>query len=556
MKMRKGFFILSLALMAILVLGCSGRSGDKEDQGSQESESKGKRVEESAPSYGDGIIFGSIGDISGLIPQVTSDSASHEIASFIYNSLVRYDKDLKLEGELAKSWEVKDGGLKIIFHLRKGVRWHDGKPFTSKDVLFTYELMIDPHTPTAYAEDFLQVKKAYAPDLYTFIVEYRKPFAPALSSWGISILPHHILQGSKDILKSVQNKHPVGTGSYRFVEWKPGEKIVLEGNKDYFEGRPYIKRIIYRIIPDQATMFLELKAGGVDFMGLTPLQYTRQTESEGFKKLYKKYHYFSFGYTYLGYNLENPLFKDVRVRQGLSYAIRREDIIKGVLFGLGVTATGPYKPGTWAYNPNVKRYKYDPAKAKSLLEDAGWADTDGDGILDKNGKKFSFILMTNQGNESRAKAAVMIQRFFKQVGVEVKIRVIEWAAFINEFIDKRKFDAVLLGWSIGQDPDQYDIWHSSKTGPKELNFIGYHNKEVDRLLDLGRRTFEREKRKDYYWKIQEILAEEQPYNFLFVPESLPTVSSRFRRIAPAPSGIMYNFIKWYVPSGEVRYSRF
>jgi peptide/nickel transport system substrate-binding protein len=152
----------------------------------------------------------------------------------------------------------------------------------------------------------------------------------------MSILPKHRLENEGDIVKSEQNKHPVGTGPYRFVEWKTGEKIVVDSNHDYYEGRPHINRVIYRIIPDQATMFLELKAGGIDFMGLTPPQYTRQTQTPEFKKHYNKYRYLSFGYTYLGYNLQNPLFKDKRVRQALSHAIKREDIIKGVLFGLGV----------------------------------------------------------------------------------------------------------------------------------------------------------------------------------------------------------------------------
>ena len=554
--MRRWLPVFAPTLLCILLLaiyGCGSKGGTP---GKVKKAGQALEGEASKPSYGDAIVFGSIGDISGLIPHITSDSSSHEIGGFIYNGLVRYDKDLKLEGELAKSWEIEDGGLKIIFHLRKGVKWHDGKPFTSGDVLFTYRLMVDPNTPTAYAEDFLQVKNASAPDPYTFVVEYGKPFAPSLSSWAVAILPRHILEGVRDLAKSVQNRLPVGTGPYRFVEWKPGEKIVLAENSDYFEGRAYINRIIYRIIPDQATMFLELKAGGVDSMGLTPIQYTRQTETDSFRRNYVKYHYFSFGYTYLGYNLNNPLFEDKRVRQALSYAIQREDIIKGVLSGLGVVATGPYKPGTWASNPGVTKYRYNPRKAKSLLASAGWTDTNGDGFLDRKGVKFSFTILTNQGNESRAKTAVLLQKYFNEVGIEVKIRVVEWAAFINEFIDKRKFEAVLLGWSIGQDPDQYDIWHSSKTGQKELNFIGYSNREVDSLLEKGRRTFDREKRKNYYWKIQEILADEQPYNFLYVPESLPTVSRRFKGIRPAPAGIMYNFIKWHVPPGEVRYSRF
>ncbi len=548
--------VLVLVSLLLLVAGCGEKGGKNANMPPKDTVEIAVGSATGTPAYGDAIVIGTIGDISGLIPNITSDSASHEVGSLIYNGLVRYDKNLELEGELAESWEIKEGGQKIIFHLRKGVSWHDGEPFTSDDVLFTYKLMIDPSTPTAYAEDFLQVKSASAPDLYTFVVEYEEPFAPALSSWGLSILPKHKLEKEKDIVKSEQNAHPVGTGPYRFVEWKPGEKIVLDVNPGYYEGSPYIKKVIYRIIPDQATMFLELKAGGVDFMGLTPPQYTRQTETPEFKKNYNKYRYLSFGYTYLGYNLKNPLFRDRQVRQALSYAINRKDIIKGVLFGLGVESVGPYKPGTWMHNPGVKKYEYNPELAKKLLADSGWIDRDGDGILDREGKKLSFTIMTNHGNEARRKTAVIIQRFFKNVGVEVTIREIEWAAFINEFIDKRKFEAVILGWSIGQDPDQYEIWHSGKTGEKELNFISYENSEVDELLERGRRTFDREERKKFYWRFQEILAEEQPYNFLYVAEALPAIHARFRNIEPAPAGIRYNFIKWYVPENEFKYEKF
>jgi peptide/nickel transport system substrate-binding protein len=208
------------------------------------------------------------------------------------------------------------------------------------------------------------------------------------------------------------------------------------------------------------------------------------------------------------------------------------------------------------HNPGVRRYEYDLSRAKKLFAEAGWADNDGDGLLDRDGKKFSFTIMTNHGNEARRKTAVIIQQFFKNVGVTVDIREVEWAAFINEFIDKRKFEAVILGWSTGQDPDQYDIWHSSKTGEKELNFISYTNSEVDELLEKGRRTFDAEARKKYYWRFQEILAEEQPYNFLYVAEALPAIHARFKTISPAPAGIRYNFIEWYVPENEIRYSRF
>lgn len=534
MKFKTSCILILLSII-LIVSGCTSKKEEEK-----------KTASTDTPAYGDAIIIGSIGDASSLIPNITSDSASHDIGGMVYRGLVRYDKDLKLEGEMAESWDISQDGLTITFHLRKSIKWHDGHEFTADDVYFTYKTMVDPNTPTAYSGDFLLVKKAEVVDKYTFRVTYDKPFAPALESWGISVLPKHLLEG-KDIRKSELNKHPIGTGPYKFKEWKTGDRIVLESSPDYFEGKPYISRYIYKIIPDTATMFLELKAGNVDWMGLTPLQYTRQTETQEFQKNFKKYKYVAFGYTYLGYNLLDPRFKDKRIRQAISHAIDKREIIDGVIFGLGQEATGPYKPGTWAYNTNVKKYPYDPEKAKALLAEAGWKDTNKDGILDKNGVPFQFTIMTNQGNEQRQKSAEIIQRKLAAIGIKVNIRIIEWSAFINEFINKKKYEAIILGWSISLDPDQYDIWHSSKTKPGELNHISFKNSEVDDLLTKARHTFDQEKRREYYFKFQEILAEEQPYTFLYVPDALPVIHARFRGIEPAPAGIAYNFTKWYVP---------
>ncbi len=539
MKPLGRLFRTSIVLLALAATACGGEEPRRAPTGSAAA----------SPAYGDIIVEGSIGDASNLIGLLSSDSTSHEIASMIFNGLIKYDKDVNVVGDLAESWEISRDGLVITFHLRKGVRWHDGRPFTAQDVLYTYQVTVDPRTPTAYAGDFLKVKKAEVLDDHTFRATYEKPFAPALMSWSVGILPKHLLAG-KDITTSPLGRRPVGTGPYKFKEWVTGQKIVLVANPDYFEGRPYIDGYIMRIIPDTATMFLELRANGIDRMGLTPLQYTRQTENNLFRKNYNKFRYLSFAYTYLGYNLKNPLFTDKRIRQAIAHAVNREEIIDGVLLGLGRPATGPYKPGTWAYNPNVRAYPHDPAKAKALLAEAGWADTNGDGIVEKEGRPFEFELITNQGNEVRAKCAEIIQRRLAEVGIRMKIRVVEWAAFVNDFINKRKFDATILGWTIPMEPDLYDVWHSTKTGPQELNFVSYRNEEVDALIVKARETFGQQLRKRCYDRIQEILADEQPYLFLYVPEALPIVHARFRGVEVAPLGIGWNFIKWYVPQAE------
>lgn len=541
--MRKRTF-KQWALIVLLVAALGGCSAS-----SQEDNPAIAQKSDSGPAYGDILVEGSIGDASNLIPLLAADNASHSISGLIFNGLVKYDRNVDVVGDLAESWDISKDGLVITFHLRKGVKWHDGAPFTADDVLYTYRVTIDPKTPTAYAEDFLKVKKAEVLDPYTFRVTYDKPYAPALTSWGTAILPRHLLEG-RDITRSPLKRRPIGTGPYRFKEWVTGQKIVLTANPDYFEGRPYIDGYVMRIIPDMATMFLELRAKGIDRMDLTPLQYTRQTENRYFKKNFRKYKYLSFSYTYLGFNLKHPIFKDKRVRRAVAHAINKNEIVGGVLLGLGKPATGPFKPGTWAYNPNVKEYPFDPETAKALLAEAGWRDTNGDGILDKNGVPFVFEIILNQGNEVRRKSAEIIQRRLAQIGITVKIRTVEWSAFLKEFINKRKFEATILGWTIPMDPDLYNVWHSSKTGPEELNFVSYANPEVDELLEKGRGTFDLKERKRAYDRVQEILAEELPYIFLYVPDAMPIFSARVRGIEPAPIGIGHNFIKWYVPKEE------
>ncbi len=507
-----------------------------------------------APVYGDSFVVSSIGEPSNLIPFFASDTASADISSLIFNGLVKYDKNLKLVGDLAESWDIADNGLRIIFHLRKNVLWQDGKPFTAKDVEFTFKKLTDPSVATPYGGDFEKVKSVNVIDPYTVEVLYKEPFSPGLASWGMGIVPEHLL-ANQDLMSTDFVRHPIGTGPYILKKWKTGEKLELEANPVYFEGKPFIDRYIYRIIPDQATTFLELETENLDMMSLTPLQAKKQTDSLFFRTKYRKFKYPSFGYVYVGYNLENPLFADKKVRKAIGMAINKQEIVDVSLLGLGHVATGPFLPGTWAYNDDVKPSLFDPEKARRLLAEAGWRDTDGDGILDKNGKKFSFTILTNQGNDQRKMACEMIQKRLKDVGIEMHIQIVEWSTFLKEFIDKKRFEAVLLAWQLGREPDCFDIFHSSRTAPGNFNFVSYKNDEVDRLLIEGRRVFEEDKRVLIYHRIHEILNEDEPYTFLYVPDAVPIVHQRFKGIELAPAGIGHNFIKWYVPQDEQRYKR-
>jgi len=511
------------------------------------------------PVYGDSLIEALLGDIQGLIPNITSDSASHTIGNLVYSGLVKRDESLRLVGDLAESWTISPNCLDMTFKLKKNAKWHDGRPFTADDVVFTYQAMINPKTPTSYKEDFKAVESIEAVDAQTVHVRYPKPYAKALQSWGTTMLPRHLLESYVNegrLREAPQNREiPVGTGPYRFKEWRTGEKVVLAANRDYYDTGPYISRLVYRIIPSQATIFLELKAKGIDSSStLTALQYKRQTDYPAFRRAYQKFRYPSNAYTYFGFNLKDPRFADKRVRQAFAHAINKQELIEGVRLGLGREATGPYKPGTWVYNPNVKRYPHDLARARQLLAEAGWSEKNSDGLLMKDGKPFTFTLMTNQGNDERKKIAELIQASLRELGVGVDIRILEWASFIKEYIKKRRFEAIVLGWGIGQDPDQYEIWHSSKTGPDDLNHISYANPEVDEMLEKGRSSCFENERKKYYDRLQEILAEDQPLVFLYFPDALPVVATRVYGVVETPNGIGYNFTEWFVPRGLQRYT--
>ncbi|HDP25811.1 MAG TPA: peptide-binding protein [Deltaproteobacteria bacterium] len=535
--------LIATFLLCFLLLACSGENN--------KSVVPDIIPDDLAPAPGDVLVNSSLGDASNLIPMLASDRSSHEVAGLLFNGLVKYDKNYTIVGDLAESWDIEDEGRLLRFYLRKDVSWHDGAPFTARDVMFTYRTIIDPKTPTAYGEKYKLVKQARMLDEYTLEFSYEKPLAPALISWGaLQILPEHLLK-DQDIATTLFARAPIGTGPFTFVRWETGSKIILAVNETYFDGRPYLSGISYRIIPDQNTQFMELRAGTIDIMGLSPLQFLRQTDGERFTSMYTKYQYLSDGYTYLGFNLNRKPFDDIRVRQAIAYAIDKEEIIKGVLLGMGEISTGPYKPGTIWYNPDVAKYPYHKNRAISLMEEAGYRYRDG--ILEKNGRPFVLNIVTNQGNPLRDKSAQIIQQRLRMIGIQVSIRIIEWTVFLKEYVDKGNFDAVILGWNILQDPDLFNVWHSSNAVPGGLNFVGYRNAEVDELLSRGRHTFDEEERKECYFRIQEILSEEQPYVFLYVPYSLPVVSSRFKGIEPAPAGITYNLEKWYVPRSLQRY---
>lgn len=503
------------------------------------------------PAQGGRITMATLGEPSNLISVLSTDSASHDVASLIYVSPLRYDKNIKIEPYAAESFEILDGGRHLKFKMREDIRWFDGAPLTAEDVEFTYKVMVNPNTPTAYAGDFMAIKEFRLTGKYTFEVFYEKPFARAVSTWAQDILPKHALE-NEDLSNTKYSRQPMGAGPYKLKQWVENQRVILEANPDYFEGRPNIDEVVYRIVPDQTTQFMELKAGNLDYIGLTPPQYLFLTSGKQWERDFRKYKYLASSYAYMAYNLEHPLFKDKAVRQALAHAIGKEEIIKGALMGLGVPTIGHYKPDSWAYNHDIKDYEYDPGKALMLLARLGWKRESPTGPLMKDGKPFAFSIITNQGNEQRIKACAIIQAQMARIGIQVKVRTIEWATFIKEFVDQRRYETVLLAWSIPQDPDAFDVWHSSKIAKPGLNFVGYANPEADALLEQGRNLVDPASRKPIYDRFQEILHEDQPYCFLYTPYALPILTERVHGVEPAPAGISWNFVRWWIPSSQQR----
>ena len=536
-KKSLSFNLIAIFISSIFLLSCSKDTSEVIDYNG-----------EFKNSSGGNLINAMAGEPSNLIAMIAGDSASSAIAGNIFNSLLKYDENLNYVPDLAKSWEISNNQKTISFKLKKGLRWADGKPLTSADVLFTWKLITNPNTRTPYASDYQLVKKASTPDPLTFKVTYESSYAPALDTWAsLHILPKHILK-DEDINNTFFSRKPTGSSYYKLYEWISGQQVTLKANDKSVSGTPLIKKLISRIIPDTSSQFLELTADNIDVMNINPIQYQRVFPAR--KDLQQKialYKELGNGYTYLGFNLKKAPFNDIRVRQALNYAIDKDEVIKGVLLGLGEAISSPYKPGTRWNNPNLSPYPYSPSKALELLADAGYIK-DKNGSLTKDGKPLKFEIITNQ-NKQREMTAVLIQRRLQEIGVKVSIRVIEWASFVNRFIKTGDFDVVVLGWGLSLDPDQYNIWHSSQQEPGQFNFLGYSNKTVDQLLELGRKELNPHKREKIYREFSKHLLEDSPIVYLYAGYGLSAVHKRVKGIKkPAPpAGIYHNNYDWFIP---------
>lgn len=463
----------------------------------------------------------------------------------------------------------------IIFHLRDNVRFHDGHVLTSRDVAFTYQAIMDPSNLSPRVPDFEPVMSVETPDPLTVKVKYKRLYSPALGTWSIGILPEHLLNRealaeearkrgldprSFSIRHSQFNRRPVGSGPFRFKEWRSDQFIVLTRFEDYWEGPPNYEEYVFRIIPDLLTQEMEFYAGTLDNYAVQPHQVERLEHDPK----YQAFSGLSFGYTYIGYNLRREPFNDRRVRMALGMAIDVDKIIRYLLHGQAERITGPFPKQTDYYDHNLEPLPYDPQRALKLLEEAGWR-RDPTGRLVKDGRPMRFTLITNSGNDIRKAILAIAQDSWRQLGIEVRTDTVEWAVFIKERIDKRDFDAVVLGWSMGIDPDLYQIWHSSQTGPHQLNFVGFENREADDLIVRIRQEYDHATQVALCRRLHRLIAEQQPYTFLYVTRWSAVLDRRivimekdamgnpvYKKITPTRTGnYAFHFNRWvklpYVP---------
>ena len=451
----------------------------------------------------------------------------------------------------------------IVFDLRKGVKFHDGHQFDSGDVLFTYQAIMNPGNASPRTSDYEPIKSVQPSGPHQVKIIYKRLFSPAINSWFMGILPEHLLneealdkeakergmdKESFSVRDSQFNRHPIGTGPFEFKEWQSDELIRLVRNESYWDSPPEYHEYVMRIVPDALTQEMEFYAGAVDNYSVQPHQVARFKKDEK----YQSFSSVGYFYSYIGYNLRNPLFKSAEVRRALGMAIDVEQIIKYVLYGEGERVTGPYPKITDWYDHSIEPLPYDPEGALKILNALGWIKN-GDGFLERDGKVFEFNLITNAGNPIRKNILTIAQNSWRKLGIKCNTQIFEWAVFLKDFVNAFKFDALVLGWSMGIDPDLYQIWHSSQTGPKQLNFVGYENPDVDRLIVRIRKEYDKEKQKAMTHELHRQIARDQPYNFLYVAKSTQLLDKKIVIVEQQPDGTE-KYVKIYpTKDGRVRY---
>jgi peptide/nickel transport system substrate-binding protein len=579
-----------MALVALAAVSCkSGRTG-----GTTVVPAGAKPVD------GDWVVIHDLADPESLNPITSSDASAAEIDAYIYETLTFTDPfTLETIPWIADSLPlVSPDHMSYEFRLRKDVTFSDGTPVTGKDFIFYLKVIKNPRledaAPLRGYYDRVDSAILVDGDPYRLRVVMREPYYLG-DQWagGLTALPKHVwdpegmtdkmsfkelnvddsltkkneyiqkfADSFKDVEKGMSKKYLVGSGPYVFDEWRRNERVTLVRNPHYWKkGDPlaaaYPDKLMWRSINDFNAALVSLRAGDLDVMPkMEKVQFSRVKDDLpglGLKSVVYDYP----GYTYIGYNAERPLFKDKLVRQALAHAINRDAIIDKIYFGMARPVESPIFYKRPECDTTLPVYKYDLALAKKMLADAGWTDSDGDGILDKviDGKKtpFKFTVLLNSGNQARMQMAILFVNELKRIGIDASTTSLDWAIFLKNTRDK-EYDAYVGGWAMSPvEGDLYQIWHSKSAEKGGSNYVSFRNQRVDELIEQIRGEFDFTKRLALYKEMQEVIHDEQPYNFLVSERWTGAYSDRFQNVqffAPRPC---YNPGWWWAPKGAQRY---
>ncbi len=488
-------------------------------------------ADEKSP-YGGQVTVPVLNRIEGLHP-LLDRSVENVVQQFLFNGLVAFDESVAPIPDLAESWTVSDDGLQWDFSLRRDVLFHDGEPLTSDDVVFTLNEILANPLEYSMSPLFGNIATVTAPDEYAVRVTLRQPYAPLLHLLTVDILPRHLLTDGVGIERF--RKKPVGTGPFAFSSWE-GELITLEANEEFFRGRPYLDSVLIKYLHDKTAAWSELMQGKVSIVtDLDPEDY-RVIESD---PRFETYSYLDVFYYTILLNNENPLFSDRDVRLAIALALDKKTIIEESLSGWGDITTGPYIPGTWPYNSDVTAGLYDLEKARSVLAAAGWTDSDGNGVLDRNGEELAFELLIDDGDLLKEAVGRSIKWQLYEAGMRVDVVSLDFQQMLQQRLSPGEYEAALLQFNAAGDPDTftYLFWHSSRIGSS--NLARYGNPVVDELIELGRTEPDLDRRQAAYREIHRVIADEAASAFLFVRRIYMGADSSVEGVKAQPQ-LFYN----------------
>ncbi len=450
----------------------------------------------------------------------------------LFDGLTKPGKDLAPAPDLATRWEASADGLTWTFTLRDNVTWSDGQPFSADDVAYTFnELVLKPDLAATGRGNFSAVKSVEVVNPSTVKFNLQRPFSalPSYLAYNAGILPKHALEGKGDPwnLTSFNKGTPVTTGPFKVESYTSGQSVVLARNDNYFAGKPYLDKIVFKIVPDANTQVAQALSGELNIMILDNKAAVDRVKAAQNLRVEPRS---LVQYYWLALNQTDPRFQDVRVRQAFLYAIDRQAIVSTVEKGYGKVANTAIPPALQAYyDPsNESKYPYNPDKAKELLSAAGWQDTNGDGVLEKDGKPFQFTMDVGQRGVLQP-TNELIQQNLKRVGVQADLNSMEWNAYIQKVVVNREYAATVNWWVYPSDPDVFSYYHSSTAG-KGFNIPGYKDAKLDDLLTKGQAESDLTKRKQIYTDLQAYMAENLPYLFLWYPQEIDIVDARLQGV--------------------------